>query len=187
MKTGMDFDSRLREDLRGALAWAIAFGILIMLAGLLAIIRPYFAAIAAAILVGWIFFFSGFFRLVYAIQTSKEGRFVFKLLASLLYLVAGISLIFRPINGSFIIALLVGIAIALKGCLQVILALQVRPRSGWFWMLISGLAGIILGIFIWSQGALTSAIVLGLLFGLELFFDGLSITLFAWGGRKALE
>lgn len=187
MKTGTDFSSRLREDLRGALGWAIALGSLIMLTGVLAIVRPYVAAIAAAILVGWIFFFSGAFRLVYAIQTQREGRFVLKLLSGLLYLFAGVSLIIRPISGSILIALLVGIAIALKGCLQVILALEIRPRSGWFWMLLSGILGVVLGIIVWTQGAKTSAVVLGLIFGLELLFDGLSITLLAINGRRALR
>lgn len=187
MRTETEFDSHLREDLRGALGWAIALGILITIVGVLAIIRPYVAAIAATILVGWFFLLSGIFRFIYAIQTRKEGRFVLKLLASLLYIVAGVSLLVRPISGSVVVALLVGLAIALKGALQVIFSFQARPRSGWIWMLISGILSIILGILIWSNGAAYSTFILGLLFGLELLFDGLSITLFAWSSRRALR
>ncbi|MEO1209012.1 MAG: DUF308 domain-containing protein [Cyanobacteria bacterium J06638_20] len=183
----MSTDPNLGQDIRNALSWAIALGILIMLIGLLAILQPYVAAIAATLLVAWFFLLSGVARLIYAIQTRKEGRFIFKLLASLLYFVAGFSLISQPISGSIIIALLVGVAIALKGALQIVFAFQMRPHSGWIWMLLSGFAGIVLGILIWSQGAIASAAILGLLFGLELLFDGLGLTLFAWAGRHALQ
>jgi uncharacterized membrane protein HdeD (DUF308 family) len=117
----------------------------------------------------------------------SKATLIFKLLASLLYFVAGFSLISQPISGSIIIALLVGVAIALKGALQIVFAFQMRPHDGWIWMLFSGFASIVLGILIWSQGAIASAAILGLLFGLELLFDGLGLTLFAWAGRRALR
>lgn len=187
MQTESNLEQDVREDLRSALGWAIALGIIIIVAGILAILRPYVAALAATILVAWLFLLSGVVRFIYAIQTRKEGRFVLKLLVALLYLVAGVSLVARPISGSVIIALLVGIAIALKGALQIVLSFQMKHRDGWFWLLLSGFAGIVLGILIWSQGAIASTTILGLLFGLELLFDGIGLTFFAWFSRRALR
>lgn len=50
---------------------------------------------------------------------------------------------------------MLGITIFLQGIIQVSVAFQMRRTSpNWGWMLVSGITGIILGIFVWSIGDL---------------------------------
>ena len=55
-------------DLRRAGVWVIVWGILLIVAGMVAIVAPGTAAIATALLLAWLFVFAGIVQLVYAFQ-----------------------------------------------------------------------------------------------------------------------
>lgn len=80
----------------------------------------------------------------------------------------------NPIEGAFAFTIVLGITIFLQGMIQVSLAFQMRWISpNWGWMLVSGLMGIIFGIFVWSSSPLSAVWLIGTLIGINLLFDGI--------------
>jgi uncharacterized membrane protein HdeD (DUF308 family) len=141
--------------------------------GMIAIIFPLFATITSTLVFGWIFIFAGIAQIVYAFQSRGAGQIAWKLILGLLYLLAGIFVLIDPLQGAFAFTLVLGVTIFVQGIIQVSLAFQMRRTSpNWVWMLVSGIAGIILGIFIWSSFPFSAAWLIGTWVGVNLFFDG---------------
>jgi uncharacterized membrane protein HdeD (DUF308 family) len=144
-------DSEMTEQVQAASEWGIGIGILMAILGLIAIARPLYAAIASTIAFAWLFMIAGIAHIVYAFQSRGAGQLVGKLLLGILYLISGIYLIFSPFAGAIALTLVLGITIFVQSVIQVIMGFQMRPIRGWGWVLFSGILGIILGIFIWSN------------------------------------
>jgi uncharacterized membrane protein HdeD (DUF308 family) len=62
-----------------------------------------------------------------------------------------------------------------------------RIISNWGWMLLSGIIGIIFGIYIWSSSLLSAAWLIGILIGINLLLDGVWMLMLPSGQRRALN
>jgi uncharacterized membrane protein HdeD (DUF308 family) len=96
---------------RKALGWSIVLSILMIVAGVLAIILPPVAGIVATVFIGWLFIFSGVAHLVLGGQTRSTGGLLLELLIGVLYLMAGPYLLLNPVVG--MVSLTLGLAIYL--------------------------------------------------------------------------
>ena len=154
--------------------WMKMIAIVMIVLGIIAIAFPFFTAIASTVLFGWIFIFAGIVQIAYAFQSRGAGRIVWKMILGLLYLFSGIFVTVNPLEGAFAFTIVLGITIFLQGMIQVSLAFQMRWISpNWGWMLVSGLMGIIFGIFVWSSSPLSAVWLIGTLIGINLLFDGI--------------
>ena len=64
-------------------------------------------------------------------------------------------------------------------------ALRLRKHAGWSWTLINGIAALILGIMVYSRWPSDSAWVLGLFFGINLLFSGMSLLMLGLAAPKS--
>ncbi len=168
--------------------WTTAIAVLMIVLGLIAIAFPFLVSVASSLVLGWIFIFAGITQIVYALQSRGAGQVVWKLILGFLYLFAGISVVAKPLEGVFAFTLVLGITIFVQGIIQVSLALKVRRIApNWGWMLVSGIIGIIFGIFIWSSFPFSAAWVIGTLIGINLLFDGVWMLTLHSGQRRALQ
>jgi uncharacterized membrane protein HdeD (DUF308 family) len=104
-----------------------------------------------------------------------------------LYLLAGIFVLADPLQGALTLTLILGITIFIQGVIQVSLAFQMRRVSpNWGWMLVSGIAGIIVGIFIWSSFPFSAVWLIGTWVGINLLFDGMWMLTLHSGQYQAL-
>jgi uncharacterized membrane protein HdeD (DUF308 family) len=176
----------VHRELRKNLGWAIALGILMMILGLVAIAKPFFATFASIVVLSWLFILGGIFLFVYTFQTRRFGYIFLKLLAGFIYLIVGIFLLENSIQG--IISAL-GICIFLKGIFQIFLAFQLRPLPNWGWVLFSGILGIILAIIIcsWNHTNSEEVIFTGILVGIDLLSDGLWMVLLSSAVHRILK
>jgi uncharacterized membrane protein HdeD (DUF308 family) len=167
--------------------WLVAIAIFTIGLGIFAISFPFFATVASTLVFGWIFIIAGIAQIVYAIQSKGVGQVVWKLILGLLYLVAGMFVLANPLGGVLVFTLVLGITIFVQGIIQVSMAFQTRRVSpNWGWMLASGIAGIILGIYIWSNVPASATWLLGTLIGVNLLFDGTWMLTLHSGQRRAL-
>lgn len=150
----------------------ILVGGLLALLGLVAIARPTYATIASTVVFGWIFMLAGLDLLVYAVR-SPRGQLIWRLLLGLLCLGAGILVLSNVFKGALALTLLLGITIFLIGVVQVILAFWIRPATRWAWVLLSGLLGIMVGIFIWSAWPLRADWIIGFWIGVSFIGQGI--------------
>jgi uncharacterized membrane protein HdeD (DUF308 family) len=109
------------------------------------------------------------------------------MLVGILYVVAGLYLVFFPLASAVPLTLLLAVLFIAEGIFEVIQAFRVRPHEGWIWLLISGIAALAVGVMI-AFGLPGSAIwALGLLVGINLLFSGWSYVFLALAGRRAHE
>lgn len=167
-------DPQVRDRERtGGSGTDIAIGILLVIFGIVAIARPVYATIASTLVFGWLFIFAGITQLVYAFRSRGAGQFVWKLLLGILYVGAGIIVLFNVFEGAIALTLILGITIFAQGVIQVILAFGLRPARNWVWVLFNGILAIILGIFIWSGWPFNADWLIGLWVGISLLFNGI--------------
>lgn len=151
-----------------------AIAIVMIILGLIAATFPFFAGIASTLFFGWVFIFAGIAQIVYAFQSKRAGQVVWKLILGVMYVLAGILILANPLQGLLAFTLVLGITIFVQGIIQVSLAFQFRRISpNWGWVLVSGILGIILGIFIWSSFPASAPWLIGVWVGVNLLSDGI--------------
>jgi len=162
------FHGRLRAS-SNRLMW---LGIAMVIVGIAAIVFPIFSTLVAALFVGWIFLISGIFLLIGSFSIHGTGPFFGALLLSLLSIAAGVFLLLNQLAGEIALTLTVGILFIIQGAFEIGFAFETRPHRGWVGMLISGIASVILAILIAAGWPAVSAIVLGILLGVNLLSTG---------------
>lgn len=151
----------------------IIIGVLLVILGLVAVARPTYATIASTLIFGWIFVLAGINHLVYAIRSRSSGPVIWKLLLSFLCLGTGVLVLSNVLKGALALTLILGICLFLLGVVQVFLAFWIRPATRWTWVLLSGLLGIILGIFIWSAWPVRADWIIGFWAGVHFIGQGI--------------
>jgi uncharacterized membrane protein HdeD (DUF308 family) len=152
--------------------WSIAWGVLLIVAGILAIVMPEIAALATALTLAWLLAFAGIVEIVHAFQTRARSGFGWKLAAGVITLILGICILLFPIAGIATLALWIGAFLFAGGIVRLILAFRVRPAKGWGWVLFDGILSIVIGVLIaWGWPASSIAFI-GLLTGFWLLFSG---------------
>lgn len=153
--------------------WLIAWGVLLIVAGVLALLMPAIAALATALFLAWLLIFGGVFEIVYAIQTRHARGFGWRLFSGLLTLALGIALLAVPVAGVASLALLVGSFLLLGGIARCVLAFRLKPLPRWGWVLFDGVLSIVLALLIMAGWPESSLAFIGLLTGFSLIFTGI--------------
>lgn len=148
-------------------------GLALTLLGLAALVFPMISTLVATLLVGWVLFIAGLFTLLGSFAIHGTGPFFGALLLSLLSLGAGLFLLFNPGAGAVVLTVLLAGLLLVEGAFEIMLALELRPLGAWMWMLLAALASILLGLFIAAGLPLISAVVLGVILGVNFLSSGI--------------
>ena len=159
-------------DVRKAGSWVIVWGILLIIAGVLAILQPAVAALAADLLLAWLFVFAGVVQIVYAIHERGKDGFGLKILSAILTLLLGIFMLLRPIAGIASIALLIGAFVFMSGVSSVMLAFKLKPKPAWGWVLFDGILSIAIALLIATGWPQSSIGFVGILVGIVMIYGG---------------
>ena len=179
--------SELTQQVRKGAGWGIAIGIILLVLGFIAIARPLYATIASTVVFGWLFIVAGVAQFIYAFRSDGFGQMLWKVLLGILYLISGVYMVSNPMIGAMALTLVLGVTIFAQGAIEVILAFQLRPAPGWIIVLLGGIVGIILGVFIWSRFPYSADWLIGLWVGIHLLFSGAWILVLASTLRVALR
>jgi uncharacterized membrane protein HdeD (DUF308 family) len=107
-----------------------------------------------------------------------------QLISAALAIVIGLLLLRQPDSGLLIITVLLLVYFLVEGLSKVIFALTIRPFPHWGWVLLSGIVGILLAVYLWANLPVDSAWVLGVLLGILLIAEGAALTYLAWRVRS---
>jgi uncharacterized membrane protein HdeD (DUF308 family) len=156
-------------------------GVIMMILGGLAIIWPQVSTIAVDFYVGWIFLLSGVMGLVTMFIAPSVSAFLWSLLTAALSLFVGVLLIWHPVEGAVSLTLVLIAFFIAEGIFQIAGAINLRESfpDAWSWMLISGIADLILAAIIISGWPGSAGWALGLIVGVNLISSGLAITMVA--------
>jgi len=165
--------------------WFFGIGLVSIIGGGLALANPFTASITVTMLAAWFFLFIGAIQIVQAFgMRGKKGFWSTLFWGGLMALMALLFML-NPVAGAMSLTLMAGIIFLLIGAAKIAFALNVRPNLGWIWVLFSGLASLALAAVILIGYPANALAVLGLLFGLELLFNGTTMILLGLGLKNA--
>ena len=160
-------------------------GILLVVLGILALLAPVMASVAATAFFGWILFLSGLLGLISTIRARRAPGVWWSLLSALIGMAAGVLLLGWPVLGALsLTAVLIAFLFA-EGIVSILYALEHRNAlSGrWGWMLASGIIDVTLAVLLFLGLPATALWALGLILGINLIFGGWALIFMALHAR----
>jgi uncharacterized membrane protein HdeD (DUF308 family) len=161
-------------------------GAVMIILGVLAICAPVAASIAVAIYVGWLLLISGVVGLIAMISTHHVHAFIWSLITAALSVVIGVLLVLMPVEGAISLTIVLTAFFIAEGIFQSAVAIasrHVMPGT-WAWMLLSGIADLVLAAIIIAGWPGTAIWALGLLVGVNLLTSGWAVVVGALAGRR---
>ena len=170
-----------------AINWSIALSVLLILAGLFAIMIPSISGIAITLFFGWAMILSGITHLIFAFKTHTTGSIIWEVLVGAVYLVTGFVLLRHPLDGLFVLTLVLAYYLCFEGIVEIIHFFQIRPRHGAGWLLFDGIIGLVLAVMIWRAWPASSVWVIGTLVGFSMIFSGFSRLMLSLAAKRVLN
>jgi uncharacterized membrane protein HdeD (DUF308 family) len=165
----------------------IAQGVLLAVAGVVALLFPAFMSSGAIALLAWLLIISGVVQLVSLFGVTEAPSFWLQLIAVALDIVVGLLLLMNPQAGLVAVTLLMLVLFMVGGMERIVFALMVRPMPEWGWVLASGLVAVACSLVLFASLPQAATWLLGVLLGVHLLAIGASEILLAWRARQAVS
>ena len=174
-----------RETIRKQSIWYLIQGLLLVVAGIVALMAPLFASTFVIVFLGWLLIVAGIAQAIGLIGASQVHYFWLQLISAVLAVVVGWMLVSRPEAGLLAAALLMVVYFMVDGIQRLVFALMIRPMRNWGWMLASGVMGILLSLILAANLPGAATWLIGVLLGIELISVGAAMAFLAWDIRRA--
>lgn len=175
----------MRETVKRYSLWYLLQGVLMVAAGVLALIYPLLASVAMVYLLAWILIVSGVLQAIGLIGARDVPHYWLQLISVVLAIVIGVLLLNQPESGLLLMTVLLIVFFMVEGISKIIFALTIRPFPNWGWVLASGIVGILLAVYLWANMPIASEWVLGILLGIMLISEGAALAYLAWQVRTS--
>jgi uncharacterized membrane protein HdeD (DUF308 family) len=174
------------DTVRRQTGWAIAAGIALVLAGIVAILSPLAGALVAVALFGWMSIVGGIFELAYAWRTRDERGTLWRIILGVLYLGVGAYVLARPATGVVALALALGALLIGRAVFLALLSYELRHTNIWGWIAFDAAVSLLLGVLVLMGWPNDSVVFLGVYFGAGLLVNGINRLIVATMVRRKL-
>ena len=174
----------MRDTVRRYSLWYLLQGILMVVTGVIALVYPAIASVAIVRLLGWFLIISGILQAIGLIGAREVPFFWMELISAVLAIVIGVLLLRHTDAGMLFFSVLFLIYFMIEGIAKTIFAFIIRPIPNWGWVLVSGLLGIVLALYLWANLSTVSEWMLGVLLGILLVVEGVALSSLAWRVRR---
>jgi uncharacterized membrane protein HdeD (DUF308 family) len=184
-----DTERAITETIRTYCVLFLVQGTIMMVLGSAAIVWPQVSTLAVDLYAGWMFLISGIFGLVTMFIAPSAAAFFWSLLTAALSLFVGVLLLWHPVEGAVSLTLVLIAFFIVEGVFQIAAAIRDRQAlpDSWGWLLMSGIADLVLAAVMISGWPLTAIWALGLVVGLNLLTSGLAIVMVAIAARGTVR
>ena len=172
-------------DLKKNWGWMLAGGIIMVILGIIGLGMTFTLTIVSVMFFGVLLLIGSGVQIVEAFYAKGWKSVLWYVLIALLYLAAGIIIIYDPVMASAALTLVIAGALVGIGIMRIIIAFQMRGVSGWGWTLIAGIAAVLLGIMIFAKWPVSGLWTIGLFVAIELIFNGWSYIAIALAAKQA--
>jgi uncharacterized membrane protein HdeD (DUF308 family) len=168
--------------------WFLAWGIILVLLGMLAIATAAFTTVISMIFLGFLLFAAG---VVIIMDTFHfwwhhwKGFFTHSLVG-VLYALLGLMIMFGPIPAAVSITLILGVIFVIVGVFRIFNAFTLK-LPGWGWNVLNGLVTLALGTLIIAQWPVSGLYIIGLFIGIDLLLVGWTYIMISMFARKSLQ
>jgi uncharacterized membrane protein HdeD (DUF308 family) len=159
---------------RESAGWTIAFGVLLIILGLVALMAPLIAGVAVTVMLGWLLILGGIAHLVVSWHLRHAGGFIWELLIGLAYIVLGVFMLAHPLAGLVALTAFIGSYLLVKGIFEIIMWFRLRRVRGGGWLLFDAIVSLLLAVLIWMHLPNSAVWVIGTLVGFGILFSGIS-------------
>jgi len=174
----------LRSIARESAGWTAAFGVLLIILGLIALMAPFITGVAVAVMLGWLLILGGIAHLVLSWHLRGTGGLIWELLIGLCYIVMGIFLLAHPVAGLVALTAFLGCYLLIKGIFELIMWFRVRHVHGSGWVLFDAVVSLLLAGLIWMHLPYAATWVIGTLVGFGILFSGISRLVLGMHARR---
>ncbi len=159
--------------------WFIIEGVVLIVLGVVALFSPLAAGVALALLIGILLLIAGVVGLISSIAGHRHAHPGIGFASSAIAVAIGLALIFYPMAGPALLAILLGVYLLADGVFLVGLALDHHKRGSgrWGWLMASGALDLILGVVLLTLSATGSTTLLGIVVGIDLIVAGAALLL----------
>jgi uncharacterized membrane protein HdeD (DUF308 family) len=154
--------------------WVITGAILCIFLGLLALSSPLLFSLLIVRLLGVFALVSGLISLFIAVFGKNVAPRGLNIIFALIRIGAGLALLSCLHSGLNFITLVFAGYLVVEGIFSIFGAFKIRERRGWIFMLLSGIATLLLGLMVYAHWPSGSAWILGFFLGINLLFHGFS-------------
>ncbi|NVK39880.1 MAG: DUF308 domain-containing protein [Oceanospirillaceae bacterium] len=165
--------------------WVLALGIVLVVAGVIGLGMTATLGLVSMLYFGFLMLLAAAFQLVAFVRSKGWRDGFWGLLIAVLYLAAGLIMVFDPLLASATLTLLIGSSLIAIGVLRVLMALSLRGTYGWGWTLIGGLLVLALGGVVVSGWPVSGLLFIGLIIAIEIILSGFSYIAVALAARDA--
>jgi uncharacterized membrane protein HdeD (DUF308 family) len=153
--------------------WLLAFGIVLLLLGIAAIVRSVTSTVVSMVFFGWLLVFASIIEFVDAFMVGKWAGFFLHLLVAILFAVAGVLMLVKPVVSAEAATFVMSMFFLIGGLYELIYALWTHLH-GWGWHALNGVIVSILGFLLIAQWPVSGLYAIGLFVGIDLIFYGWS-------------
>ncbi|MFC0146588.1 HdeD family acid-resistance protein [Sphingobium scionense] len=179
---GPDFGQKEPFSPRTGWGWVLAYAVLVLGIGLLALCNPLATGLATGLFFGLVLLIYGVSAIAAGLSSlSTRGRWI-EILLGIVALVAAVIVFFNPFAGALSLAWMIGAWLLVSGIFQVAGAFRAAHDRGW--RLFLGILDTVLGAWLLFSSPGTAFAFLAILVGVSFLFRGLFLTLLALGLRK---
>ncbi len=147
--------------------------------GFFSFFLPAVAGVSISIVVGGVVMLAGFAYGALAFAAFKTSTFFWRLLVGLLFALTGLYMLVHPGMALATLTLIVAVAFAVEGVVEVVSYFSVRGLPGAGYLLFNGLCSLLLAFLIWQSWPSSSAWAIGTLVGINLITTGITRFIFS--------
>jgi uncharacterized membrane protein HdeD (DUF308 family) len=152
----------------------LALGIVLALAGTLAVVLPEISTFATGTVFGAALAIAGAVKMVQSLQVKEWTGFIWQELTGAVELVGGILIYFNPLKGALAITLLIALVFLAQGILQIAFAFRIRKEGIWYWFAVSGLVSLAASAVLAIKLPYTTGYPPGTIAGIALLIAGVA-------------
>lgn len=168
------------QGLKANRGWLLVLGIVYVILGWVAIGYPMAATVAIELMLGYLLLAGGIVAVIGSFFSGNWKNLILILLSGILYIFVGFFLVTNMKEGIITLTLLLAAFLLVEGIFKIIHAFQMKQAQNWIWILVSGIASVILAVMIWAEFPQSSAFVIGLLVGIYFLINGFSLIMFSF-------
>lgn len=178
-----DLSRAVRAPGRIGTGWGFA----VMLMGVLGVMAPFVSGIAVTSIVTVLIVAAGLTMTAYAFKAGSFGKGLLQFLFGGITIVCGVAMFATPMMSMFTLTGVLMAYFVVDGVFSIVTGIKNRPEPGWGWVIVSGVASIVLAVLLYREWPDSGTYAVGLLVGIRLIFTGWSIAMLGFLSDAAVD
>ncbi|MGO9318025.1 MAG: HdeD family acid-resistance protein [Terracidiphilus sp.] len=166
---------------------SIAWSVVMIILGILAIVLPLATGIVISALVAWLIVLSGIAILASAFAGQNAKAVIWRILIGIVYIAGGGWLAFHTQLALESLTVVLAVIFLFEGIFEMIRFFQLRVFPGSGWILFDSIVTLLLAGLIGLPWPSSSAWAIGTILGINLILSGITVLMYSLAARRAVE